>query len=153
MNRRAILTMLLLIGGSVILATAAGVGCEPKPGGTLTMPGIDDDGFIMLHNQWKIRPVGVQTEVGDFPVHAELHPSGRWLAVLHTGFGGHEVIVLELKGARPRILSRVEVPQAFYGLCFSPDGKSLFVSGGEYERVHRFDFDQGYLYHPRTIVV
>ena len=29
------------------------------------------------------------------------------------------------------------VEQTFYGLCFSPDGRQLFASGGEYEVVLR----------------
>ena len=37
------------------------------------------------------------------------------------------------------------VDQTFYGLCFAPDGKTLFASGGEFEVVHAFDFDDGLL--------
>ena len=32
--------------------------------------------------------------------------------------------------------------QTFYGLCFAPDGKTLFASGGEFEVVHAWDFDE-----------
>jgi hypothetical protein len=145
--------MLFLVGGTIALATTIGLGRDPDERVHRQLPGIDPYGFIQLPNQWKLRPVGTQTEVGDFPVHAELHPSGRWLAILHAGYGTHEVVVLELKGARPRIVCRAPIDQAFYGLCFSPDGNSLFVSGGEFERVHQFSFEQGYLYHPRTIPV
>ena len=40
---------------------------------------------------------------------------------------------------------RVHLAQTFYGLCFSPDGKSLYASGAEYETVHRFRFEEGLL--------
>jgi DNA-binding beta-propeller fold protein YncE len=152
MNRRAILVLWLMVGG-IIVAASFCVGREKDPAARRVMPGLTDDGSILLHNQWRLRPVGTQVELGDFPVHAELHPSGEWLAVLHTGYGTHEIIILELKGARPRIVSRTAIDQAWYGLCFDPAGKSLYVSGGEYEVVHRFDFDRGYLFNPRTITV
>jgi hypothetical protein len=32
-----------------------------------------------------------------------------------------------------------------YGLCFSPDGRRLYASGGEFDVVHAFDFRRGYL--------
>jgi 6-phosphogluconolactonase (cycloisomerase 2 family) len=41
--------------------------------------------------------------------------------------------------------------QAFYGLCFTPDGNRLFASGGEEEVVHVFDFDEGHLRGRRRI--
>ena len=47
----------------------------------------------------------------------------------------------------------MQIDQAFYGLSFSPDGKQLFASGGEFEVVHVFDFDRGYLVKGRAIDV
>src|SRR5207302_265014 len=38
-----------------------------------------------------------------------------------------------------------------YGLCFSPDGRQLFASGGEYEVVHAYDFDEGLLARHRPL--
>ena len=48
-------------------------------------------------------------------------------------------------GKSRRSVSRVTSPQTFYGLCFAPDGKTLYASGGEYEVVHAFDFADGFL--------
>src|SRR5207245_5082464 len=108
-------------------------------------PGVQPSGTILLPNQWSLRPAGRQLELGDFPVNAALHPSGRWLAVLHAGYGTHEVAVVDLNRARPAISCRVTLDQTFYGLCFSPDGRQLFASGGEFEVVHAFHFDKGLL--------
>jgi YVTN family beta-propeller protein len=153
MNRRARIALVGLVGVCVALAAALGIGREPAPSAERVLPGYTADGYVLLSNQWKIRPTGTQTELGDFPVHAELHPSGQWLAVLHAGYGEHEIAIFELKGARPRMVSRVRVDQTFFGLCFAADGKSVFASGGEYEVVHRFDFDKGYLTDHREIAV
>jgi hypothetical protein len=63
----------------------------------------------------------------------------------------HEVVIVALEKARNKIVSRVSVNQTFYGMCFSPDGKKLYASGGEFEVVHEFDFTRGLLGNPKTI--
>ncbi|MFL5340478.1 MAG: bifunctional YncE family protein/alkaline phosphatase family protein [Gemmataceae bacterium] len=151
MNTRSLVAAFLLIGGGIGLFAALGTGGDPAA--RRTLPGLTADGFVQLPNQWRLRPAGTQIELGDFPVHAELHPSGQWLAVLHAGFGDHEIAIVALKGARPRVVSRARIEQSFYGLCFTADGKRLFASGGEYEVVHQFDFNEGYLANPKTIAV
>src|SRR5262249_37699134 len=107
--------------------------------------GMQADGFVQLPNQWRLRPAGSQLEIGEFPAAMAVHPDGQYLAVLHCGYKDHEVMILDGRGARPRIVSRVLVEQAFYGLAFSPDGRRLFASGGEYEVVHEYTFRGGYL--------
>ena len=118
---------------------------------TRMLPGVEPGGTIRLPNQWALRPAGKQIAVGDFPVNIVLHPTGRWLAVLHAGYGTHEIILVALQGNQQKIVCRVAVDQAFYGVCFAPDGKTLFASGGELEVVHAWDFDDGLLAHHRTL--
>ena len=62
-----------------------------------------------MPNQWSLRPAGRQLELGDFPVSLALHPSGRWLAALHAGYGTHEIIVVELEPKRQKIACRVPI--------------------------------------------
>ncbi|MFA6047121.1 MAG: SMP-30/gluconolactonase/LRE family protein, partial [Phycisphaerales bacterium] len=101
------------------------------------------DGSVLLPNQWSLRPVGRQVNVGDFPANVALHPAGTWAAVLHCGWGQHEVRILEVKTAR--LVAQVALPEAFYGLAWSPDGGALYVSGAGTEAVHAFEFKDGYL--------
>jgi DNA-binding beta-propeller fold protein YncE len=115
------------------------------------LPGLLADGFIQLPNQWKLHPTGRQIEVGNFPVNLAVHPSGQYLAVLHAGWGDHEIMIIDLNKAKQKVVSRVSVDQTFYGLCFSPDGRRLYASGGEFEVVHEFDFNRGLLGNPRQI--
>jgi DNA-binding beta-propeller fold protein YncE len=115
------------------------------------LPGVRANGFIQLPNQWSLRPAGKNVELGDFPVNLALHPQGTWLVALHSGYGEHEIVVVDLK--RQRVGGRVTVPQAFYGLTFAPDGKTVFASGGEFAVVHAFSFDNGLLAKHREIRV
>jgi DNA-binding beta-propeller fold protein YncE len=138
-----------------LLVWGAAVSAEERPAKTrppLLLPGVDKEGAVRLHNQWSLRPAGKQLELGDFPVNLALHPGGKWLAVLHAGFTTHEIVIVDLHDAkRQKITCRVPLDQTFYGLCFAPDGKQLFASGGEFEVVHVFDFDEGLLARRRKL--
>jgi DNA-binding beta-propeller fold protein YncE len=115
------------------------------------LPGVQPNGSIQLPNQWSLRPAGRQIQLGDFPVNMALHPSGRYLAVLHAGFSAHEIITLDLAG--PKVVARVRLDHTWYGLCFAPDGKHLFASGAGSETIHAYAFDEGFLFKHREIAV
>ena len=120
---------------------------EPGP----DLPGLQPDGSVLLPNQWTLRSAGRQIRAGDFPVNIAMHPSGEWMAVLHAGYGPHEVAVLEcLTG---QIVSRVAVEEAFYGLTFADGGKRLYASGSSAEVLHTFTFADGYLSEHKVIAL
>ena len=107
------------------------------------LPGLQANGQILLSNQWSLKPAGTQVALGDFPVNIAVHPKAPYAAILHAGYGEHEIVIVDLKAAK--IVSRVVLPQCFYGICFDPQGKRIFASGGEHEVVHQFTFSEGYL--------
>ncbi|MFO0842404.1 MAG: bifunctional YncE family protein/alkaline phosphatase family protein [Gemmataceae bacterium] len=117
------------------------------------LPGLQPAGEVLLPNQWSLRPAGKQLALGDFPVNLAVHPGGDYLAVLHAGYGPHEVVLVDLTRDKERVTCRVPVEQAFTGLAWSPDGKTLFASGGEFEVVHAFSFDDGLLGKARRLEV
>jgi YVTN family beta-propeller protein len=155
MHRRSLLAAALILGTCSALAIALNAQRDPpsaKPAASpRILPGVQPNGFIQLPNQWSLRPAGRQVELGDFPVNIALHPGGDWLAILHCGYGEHEVVIVN--APRAKITCRVPLDQSFYGLCFSPDGRTLYASGGEFEVVHAFDFDTGLLFRHRELRV
>jgi len=152
MSSRIRLSSTFLIFAGIGLSAVAE---EPKPESVpaRVLPGLRKDGFVQLPNQWKLKPAGTQIEVGDLPVNIQLHPSGQYAAVLHSGMKQHEIVILDTNAASPGIVSRTVVKQAFYGLAFSPDGKQVFASGGEFDVVHVWDFDKGTLHNAGTLTV
>jgi YVTN family beta-propeller protein len=150
-------TVFCSLAGAVLLATTGCAPTRPSPGSPAApsqatslagashpdLPGRKPDGSVLLPNQWSLRPVGKQIELGDFPVNVAVHPGGRFAAVLHCGYSAHEVLVVDL--ASGSITSRIGLPTAFYGLEFSKDGRQLFCSGAADEVVHLFEFQQGTL--------
>ncbi len=127
---------------AVCASAAAAVSAAPE-NPARELPGPLPDGAVLLPNQWQLRPAGEQVVVGDFPVNIALHPGGRFAAILHCGYGPHEIVVLDL--AKRAVVSRERVSEAFYGLTFSRDGAQLFCSGSSDETVHIFTFADGKL--------
>src|SRR5947209_5654944 len=117
------------------------------------LPGLQADGSVRLPNAWSLKPAGKQINLGDFPVNMALHPSGKWLAVLHAGHGEHEIIIVELDAGKEHIISRVSLEQTFNGIVFAPDGGTVYAGGGEFNLVHAFEFKEGYLTRPRRLPV
>src|SRR5688500_20191311 len=93
----------LLLLGLIVCVFA-----ETKPKAEL--PGAQPDGAVLLPNQWYLRPVGQQLKIGDFPVNIAVDPEQRFAAILHCGYGQHEVQILDI--ATHRILSRANLPEA-----------------------------------------
>ncbi len=112
-------------------------------------PGMKTGERIQLPNQWSLQPAGEQIEFGDFPVNIALHPKEPYAAVLHCGYGAHEIVIVDLKSKK--VVSRAKEPEMFYGLAFDPDGKRLHVSGGEFDVVHEFAFAEGQLKNVRDL--
>jgi DNA-binding beta-propeller fold protein YncE len=124
------------------LALAAGsLTASPLP--PRIVPGLQADGSTLLHSQWSIRPAGRQVGLGDFPTGLAVHPSGRWAAVLHCGYGFHEVRIVDLNTGS--VTAAGPLHEAFYGVVFSSDGKELVCSGASDEVLHVFDFREGKL--------
>ena len=117
------------------------------------LPGLLPSGEVQLPNQWKLNPVGSHVGLGDFPVQIALSSDAKYAAVLHTGYGEHEVAVVSLTGGPAKVASRVSLPQSFHGMSFSRDGKTLWVSGAERETVLGYPFEEGYLGKPKVVQV
>src|SRR4029434_2917421 len=127
----------------LLLLPLAALVVHAKTASVPESPGQRKDGSVLLPNQWSLRPVGKQVAVGDYPVNIAIHPGGRFVAVLHCGYGDNEIIILDLR--KSAIVSRTNVPEAFYGLSFSRDGTHIYCSGAGSEVLHGFRFSEGYL--------
>lgn len=132
------------VAGLILATASVGAANEAAP----VWPGVQPDGSVLLPNQWTIKPVGQQVPVGDFPVNLALHPSGRFVAVLDSGYGQHEIRILDV--TTRAVVSHVNLEESFYGLAWAPDGTRLFASGAGAETVHVLDFRDGQVGNPRT---
>ena len=68
-------------------------------------------GTVLLPNGWSLKPAGRQTKLGDLPVQIAVHPSEPILAILHAGYGEHEVVTVN--GSTGQVIGRVVAPGEF----------------------------------------
>jgi YVTN family beta-propeller protein len=124
------------------------LGQEPAPASdhaAVTWPGLTPSGTVLLPNGWSLRPAGQQSRLGDFPVLIAVHPSQPILAVLHAGYGEHEVMTVN--AASGKVIGRVPVAETFSGMVWTSDGKRLYVGGGWDDVVYVFEHEAGLLSH------
>jgi DNA-binding beta-propeller fold protein YncE len=132
---------------AVLMGASLSVARDAAP--PVSLPGQRADGSVLLPNQWSLRPVGRQIEMGDFPINIAVEPSGRFAIILHSGYTQHGLRIVDLKAER--IVSDTPLHEGFYGVDFSRDGSQLFCSGGSDEVIHSYHFQDGLLTNPHDI--
>lgn len=81
-----------------------------------------------LPNGWKLTPTGRNVVTSDYPLNVLPTPNARHLVALHSGFNQHGLVLIDPKSAE--VIQKVPLKSAWFGLAWSPDGKKLYVSGG-----------------------
>ena len=112
-------------------------GTRPAPDAPAVLPGpIAGTSQTRLPNGWKLSPAGALTPLGDLPLNLQISPDGRLAAVVNAGWGENSVQLLD--AATGQLLDTRVVPAAWVGLAFAPDGRRLYASGGQHNRIHSF---------------
>jgi YVTN family beta-propeller protein len=113
-------------------------------------PGPTSDGFA-LPNGWRISPAGKALQTEDLLLNLKLSPDGKALVGTHGGYNPHGLVVIDPE--REVVVQRIRLRSAWLGLAWSPDGKRLFVSGGnaassrdnQVAPIYVFDYAKGRL--------
>ncbi|MDP2957519.1 MAG: bifunctional YncE family protein/alkaline phosphatase family protein, partial [Longimicrobiales bacterium] len=88
-------------------------------------------------------PAGISVEVGSLPLAMEISPEGRHAVLLLNGWREQGVQVVDRFTGR--VTQTALQDAAFLGLAFSPDGRSLYASGGNQDVVYRYDWADGWM--------
>ena len=84
--------------------------------------------------QW-LDPAGVVRNVGSMPLALATAPSARRLVLLLNGYLEQGIQVVDRDGV---VRQKLIQPAAFIGLAFSPDGRTLYASGGNRDLVYAY---------------
>ncbi|HKQ52939.1 MAG TPA: bifunctional YncE family protein/alkaline phosphatase family protein [Pyrinomonadaceae bacterium] len=84
---------------------------------------------------------GRSFDVGNMPLAMRLSPDGRYLVLSLSGWREQGVEVVERETGR--VVQTLSQPAAFLGLAFSPDGRTLYVAGGNEDAVFRYGWRDG----------
>ncbi|MBS1717765.1 MAG: bifunctional YncE family protein/alkaline phosphatase family protein [Armatimonadetes bacterium] len=83
----------------------------------------------LLFNGWGVKPVGHQVEVGPMTFKMVVAPDGNHLILTNRRDNGPHIVTVDL--ATNTVTDSIAVPDSLNGLAFSPDGQSLYVTGGK----------------------
>jgi YVTN family beta-propeller protein len=108
-------------------------------------------GRIILPNGWGITPVGKSLPLGDLPLNMVLSPSGKMMAVTNNGQSDQTLQLIDLE--KQVVADTIVVGKSWIGLAFSQDGKTLYASGGNDNKILRFDVGGSKLVPKDTIVI
>ena len=123
---------------AIILSAVALVSSSQPPPREQVGP-LADGGFL-LNSGWRVKPAGVQIPLDTLPMASLLSKDGRFLVVLNGGYHPPSLSVLDTKDGHE--VGRTPVTDAWLGLAFSPNGRTLWVGGGSQASVYEFSFDE-----------
>lgn len=130
--------------GIVLAATLGMAGTALAVGITHAGPAPDGTGVTPIG--YTVTPAGQQTNLGDLPLGAVSSPDGRWLVVSNDGQGAQSLQVIDTTTGKVTQTLPYPAPKAlFVGLAFTPDGKTLYASGGGNNVIRRYAVDNGTL--------
>jgi DNA-binding beta-propeller fold protein YncE len=114
--------------------------------------GVLPDGGFLLNSGWRVKPAGTQIPLDTLPMSSALSPDGRFLVVLNGGYRPPSLSVLDTKDGHE--IGHTQVGDAWLGLAFSSNGRTLWVGGGSQASIFEFSFDQnGKLQPSRTFEI
>ena len=124
----ALLTVALLVANPTQAAPAQAK-ARTIGEATTALPGPTPGGGFDLPNGWRITPAGPKiADLNDLVMKMIPSPDGRVIIAAHAGYLPHGLSVIDAK--THRLIQEVPLKTTWLGLAWSPDGHTLYVSGG-----------------------
>ena len=96
-----------------------------------------------LPNGWKLTPAGKSIPLGDLPLNMISNHAGTQVAVTNNGQSTQSIQLIDVK--TQSVIDEVIIPKSWYGLAFTKNDQSLFVSGGHDNRILQYDIQNNKL--------
>jgi len=85
-------------------------------------------GGFALPNGWRLTPLGKSIPTEDLVLDTVASPDGRVVVALNAGYNQHGLTVIDTR--TEEAVQHIALETAWHGMAWSPDGKKLYVSGG-----------------------
>lgn len=130
----------------ILLAPAAGAFAAPGAEDAPAIASVAEarKNRVLLPNGWRISPFGRMIEANDLTLNILNTPDGRCAVALNCGYNAHAATLFDYESGEA--IERVPLKSAWYGMAWSPDGKTLYISGGndrrgEHAPLHVLSYD------------
>jgi YVTN family beta-propeller protein len=124
---------------SLVVAFLA-VGCQRQPAkGSYPPDSVISKLAPRLPTGVSLDPGAPMVTVGAMPLTARLSPDGMRVVLSLSGYAKQGLQIVDR--GRDGAGKVIDQPSAFVGLAFSPDGRTLYSSGGNQDVVYRYDWD------------
>jgi YVTN family beta-propeller protein len=107
-------------------------------------------GGYELPNGWRLTPLGRAIPTEDMVLNVSMAPDRKAAIALHAGFNPHGLVVVDTRSEEA--VQRIPLKSAWLGLAWHPNGKRLYVSGGNANGrtatrapIYVFDYQDGRL--------
>src|SRR6476620_5102728 len=124
----------IFLSVATLVVTACG---SPSPRVDGAMTAHEPSGPRRLPTGATLDPAGTSYQLGAMPLAMTLSPDRRRVVVLLNGWREQGIQVIDRRSGE--VLQKIPLPAVFLGITFSPDGHSLYVSGGNQDVIYRFD--------------
>jgi YVTN family beta-propeller protein len=111
----------------------AGAIGQEKP----SVPGPSETGFL-LPNGWRLTPAGKHLVTTDLPLNIIPLKDGKHALIATSGYNRHDLVLADISGEEPKVLSTADVRQSWYGLAIDKAEAKVWWSGGGYGKLHSF---------------
>lgn len=142
-----------------LLATAFCIGCSSQPKPYVILPPADSaytqinrDSITIIPNGRLLTPRGKQIQVAPHPYGLVLSPDGQTIITANSGISPISIsIIRNVLAASPTVqqippgaeTDKGVLASVFMGLAVSPDNKTIYVSGGQENKIYLFDLATG----------
>ena len=130
---------------ALIAVLAIVAACNPTAGNAFTTVAGTSADRADVHDRLptgvRLDPAAPLHDVGQMPLAMVDAPESDRVVMLLNGWHDEGIQVVER--ASGRVLQTVPLPAAFLGLAFSPDGQTLYASGGNTDVIYRLDWRAG----------
>jgi Tol biopolymer transport system component len=79
----------------------------------------------ILHNQWKLTPVGTHQKTRDMLLGSALSPDGKQIALTSGGYNAHQLYIIDVSTGL--INQTIDLKDTWNGIVWSNDGNRLYV--------------------------
>jgi YVTN family beta-propeller protein len=110
-----------------------------------------ESGRVTLPNGWSLTPAGKQLPLGDLPLNIAISPDRKLAAITNNGQSDQTIQLVDIE--KEITLDTILIAKSWLGLTFSNDGKYIYASGGNDNRIIKYSVNNNKLAGADTITI